>query len=207
MNKLRFKDSGFTQSEWKKLSSLKTPEKIQDYINKLPFNFELKGETYMSPRKVLKSEHAHCFEGALLAAAALWIQGGEPVLLDLKSKRQDDDHVVALYKRGKYWGAISKTNHAVLRYREPIYKTIRELALSYFHEYFLPNGKKTMESFSKPFNIKKYGTRWLTAETDLFELVDELDSSPHIKFLPKGIKLRRADKIERNVGEIVDYKK
>lgn len=139
------------------------------------------------------------------------MQGRKPLLLDLRTTTRDADHVVALFKRGKYWGAISKTNHAVLRYREPIYKSVRELAMSYFHEYFLDNGKKTMRKFSKPFDLSKLapskaGTKidWLTSKEDLISLVDALDKSPHENILPKGHKLRKADKVEIMAGRVTN---
>ena len=112
---------------------------------------------------------------------------------------------MALFKKGKRWGAISKTNHGVLRYREPIYASVRELALSYFHEYFLPNGRKTLISYSRPFNLNKYGTSWITSEEDLYEIGYDLDQSPHFEIVPKGLKLRRADPIEVKMGEIVEW--
>lgn len=127
---------GLTKHEETLLRKLKTPALIQDYLDRLPINFESEGDTHYSPRVVLRKKTAHCIEGALLAATALWLQGKAPLLLDLKTKQHDDEHVVALFKDGTYWGAISKTNHGVLRYRDPIYKTVRELALSYYHEYF-----------------------------------------------------------------------
>lgn len=184
-----------------------TPEKIQDFLNTLPFNFETSGETCMSPLKVLRERKAHCLEGAMLAAALLWSSGEKPLLLDLKAHKKDLDHVVALFKHGNYWGAISKTNHAVLRFREPVYAGVRELAMSYFHEYFLPDGTKTLKSFSKPFDLSKFGFEWLTTEKDLFNISRALDRSPHIAILPKGLKLRKADEIEREAGEIVEWKK
>ncbi len=205
--KLTFYNSGLTKKEWNTLKKLSAPEKIQDFLNKLPFNFEKNGETYMSPKRLLKAKTAHCFEGALFGASALWIQGQKPLLLDLKSSEKDVDHVVALFKKGKYWGAISKTNHGVLRYREPVYKTIRELVMSYFHEYFLPSGKKTLVSYSKPFDLSRFGTEWLTSNKELFDLVYSLDDSDHINIIPKGIKLRKADKIEIKLGEIEEWKK
>lgn len=199
----------------KKLLRLNTPQKIQDFLNKLPFNFEEKGETYMSPARALEAGKAHCFEGALIAALALEMHGHKPWLLDLKTTEgKDIDHVVALFREKKDppaggWGAISKTNHAVLRYREPIYKTIRELALSYFHEYFLNNGEKTLRSFSKPFDLSKTRIDWRNSDENLFKLVEMLDQSPHTQILSKKqIKnLRRADKIEIQAGKIVEYKK
>ena len=120
MQQISVHKSGLTKKEWQKLKKLSTPEKIQDFLNSLPFNFEKNGETHSSVRYALKRGSVHCFEGALIAAAALWIRGEKPLILDLVTVRPDLDHVVTLFKRGGYWGAISKTNHAVLRYRDPI---------------------------------------------------------------------------------------
>lgn len=196
---------------YKKLKPLNTPEKIQDFINKLPYNHEKSGETYHSVLKTLKAGKAHCFEGALVAAAALSMHGSKPLLLDIRTTDKDVDHVVALFKKGKkgkeHWGAISKTNHAVLRYREPVYKTVRELAMSYFHEYFLPNGEKTMRKFSKPFDLSKRRENWLTGDEDLFGLVDALDRSPHQDVLKPMPKLRKAEKIEIKAGKIIEWPK
>ncbi len=208
MQPLSLKKSGLTTKEWQELKRLSSPKKIQDFLNSLPFNFEKHGETHHSVRFSLKVRKAHCFEGALLAAAAMWIQGRKPLLLDLKTARPDLDHVVAIWKEKGYWGAISKTNHAVLRYREPIYKSVRELALSYFHEYFLENGKKTLRSFSKPFDLSKFGTDWLTTRDNLANLAHLLDKSPHIPILsPKQIRnLRKADKIETQTLKLEEWK-
>lgn len=200
----------FNKKELKVLKSLNTPQKIQSFLNNLSFRFEKK-DTYNSPRKILRERRAHCFDGALLGTAALWVNGEKPLLLDLKVREEsgDVDHVVVLFKRFNRWGAISKTNHAILRYREPVYKNVRELAMSYFHEYFLNDGEKTLRSFSKPFDLSRFDTEWLTTEKDLYYLVEALDNSPHTQILsPKQIKnLRKADKIEIKAGEIVEYKK
>src|SRR3989338_6099983 len=132
---------GFTKEEFKFFRSLRTPARGQDFLDSLPFNFEKTGDTLMSPRRVLREKKAHCMEGALLAAAAFWVQGREPLLLDLRSAPDDDDHVVALFNERGLWGAASKTNPAVLRWREPIFKNVHALAVSYFHEYFLDDGR------------------------------------------------------------------
>ncbi|MBX4197961.1 hypothetical protein KW782_01360 [Candidatus Parcubacteria bacterium] len=164
----------------------------------------------MSPRRVLREKKAHCMEGALLAAAALWLNGQSPLLLDLKAMPHDDDHVVTLYKINGLWGAISKTNHATLRFRDPIYKTVRELALSYFHEYFLEkNSKKVLYSYSKPFNLKRFGQNWITSEEDLWDLAIDLDDSPHTRLFPKKNKkyFRKADAMERKAGKLLEWKK
>lgn len=186
---------------------LAAPAEIQDYLNTIPFNFEKDGETCRSVEESLGAGTAHCFEGALIAAYALERLGHKPLLLDLKTTTNDFEHVVALFKVDGCWGAISKTNHAVLRYREPVYKTIRELVMSYFHEYFLADGRKTLRSYSKPFNLKKFGTHWVDSKEPLWDIDRALDRSPHIDILTqKQIKnLRRADKIEIQAGEITEF--
>jgi len=189
------------------LKRLNTPEKIQDFLNAMPFNHERGGETYRSVEESLKKGKAHCFEGALIAAAALQMHGEKPLLLDLYTNKKDVDHVVVPFKRHGRWGAISKTNHAVLRYREPVYLSVRELVMSYFHEYFLPSGKKTLVSYSRPFDLSKVDIDWISSKENLHELVDMLDASQHVPILPRGHKLRKADAIEIKAGRIIEYKK
>ncbi|MDO8664169.1 MAG: hypothetical protein Q7K44_01310 [Candidatus Liptonbacteria bacterium] len=192
-------------SIFKKLNS---PAKIQDFIDEIPINFELNGETCYSPLMVLKNNTAHCMEGAMLATACFWHNGQRPLLLDLKTIK-DDDHVVTLFKENGRWGAVSKTNHAVLRYRDPVYKTVRELALSYFNEYFLDNGVKTMRSYSAPFSLLQYDDDWLVSEQDVWRIPEELDAARHFKIFPDGFsrRLRLADPIEIEVGKITQFKK
>lgn len=171
------------------IKKLNTPNKVQDFLDNIPFNFELKSETYWPPTKILKERKAHCFEGAIFACFCLQENNIENYLMDLKVKnlKKDSDHTLCIFKINRYWGAISKTNHSVLRFRDPIYKSYRELAMSFYHEYFLDkNGEKTLKSFSKPFDIwKKFGTEWTTQEKDLDEIAEALDKSPHIDFVPK----------------------
>lgn len=201
---------GLTKAELKVFKKLNTPIKIQDFLDSMPMNWERKGETYMSPRRVLQNRKMHCLEGALFAATALWIHGQEPLVLDFQNKG-DDDHVIALYKINGYWGAISKTNHVTLRFRDPVYKTIRELAMSYFHEYWnVRSGKKTLVAYStKPFNLKKFGTAWITAKEDLDELAEAIDNAPHSRALPKKNQkfIRLADRMEMRAGKLIEWKK
>lgn len=208
MNKNR-RFSVFDKKDLAKIQKLNSPQKVQDFINKIKINFEEEGDTYMSPVDVLQKNKAHCLEGAVLAAVIFWYHGQKPLLLDLKTTKDDHEHVVALFKKDGYWGAVSKTNHAVLRYREPIYKTIRELALSYFHEYFKDNGKKTLRSFSDAFDLSKLDyDEWLTGEDWMWQLVYDLDHSKHHQILSKKqIKnLRSADLVEIKAGKLVDQK-
>lgn len=199
---------GLTREEMILLRSLSTPGKIQDFLDALPMNEEKEGDSCHSPRWVLRERQAHCIEGALVAALALAVHGERPLLLDLKTKKTDQEHVVALFRQNGYWGALSKTNHAVLRYRDPIYKTVRELALSYFHEYFLlKNGEKTLLSFSRPFSLAAYDTEWVTSEEHLWGLAEDLDNSPHFPVVPAANRrsLRKASEVERIAAGIPEW--
>ncbi len=202
----------YTASEKKLFKKLNSPAKIQDYLNTLSFNFEEEGDTCFSPRMVIKVGKAHCMEGALFAAAVLEFHGEKPVILDLRSsfKPFDFDHIIAIFKKFGYYGAISKTNHAVLRYREPVYKTLRELVLSFFHEYFLDTGYKTLREYSKPLNVTHFDNiSWRTSEENLFYIPEYLDASVHYSLLSKEqIKnLRKADRVEVDAGKLVEFKK
>lgn len=201
-------NSGLQHTKWQVLKRLSTPSKIQDYLNGLPFDFAPGDEMDRSVAGTLKAKKTDCAGGAILAAAALWVHGHKPLLLDLQVASPDFDHVVALFKVGDKWGAISKTNHAVLRYREPVYESVRELAMSYFHEYFLPSGKKTLRGFSKPFDLSKYGTKWFTDPETLLDIIYDLDHSAHTEIISarEAKKLRKADPIEIKAGEITEYK-
>jgi hypothetical protein len=201
--------SGFTKNEKVFLQKLNTPAKVQDFISGLRFNFEEYGETLKSPLFALRAKSGHCFEGALLGAYILSLHGFTPYLIHLKTTKEDYDHVIAPFKVGSFWGALSKTNHAVLRYREPIYKNIRELALSYFHEYFLNNGKKTLRQYSELFNLNNIKKDWVTREENLWDIDKKLDKIKHYDIVPKSYikKLRKAEKIEIKAGKIIEWKK
>ncbi|MDD5133245.1 MAG: hypothetical protein PHD81_02005 [Candidatus Nanoarchaeia archaeon] len=198
------------KKELKILKKLDTPKKIQDFLNKIEINFEEQGETCMSPRMVLKTKKAHCIEGAILAALALRLQGEKPLLVDLKTTKEDYEHVLAVFQKHGKWGAITKTNHAVLRYREPVYRDIKELVMSYFHEYFMDNGKKTLRSFSNPVDLSVFDDKnWATDKEDLWYIHDYLDSVKHYSILDKKqeANLRKADKIEIKAGKLVEFRK
>jgi hypothetical protein len=203
-----FKD--LTKKEIKLFKSLNTPAKIQEYIRQIPINFEEGEDTCRSPREVIKHNSCHCVEGAVFAAALLRFHGHPALILDLESIEEDWDHAIAPFKIDGCWGAISKTNHSVLRYREPVYKTIRELVMSYFHEYFLQsNGKKTLRKYSRPFNLKVFDNiDWITNSEPLWEIPNHMVDILHITILTRKqiINLRSADKIERDDNELKEYK-
>jgi hypothetical protein len=208
MTKLNYREI-FNKKQASLITRLNTPKKIQEFLDKIPINIEEKGETCLSPAEVLKQNRAHCSEAAMLAAIILWSHGQKPLLMDIKTNPQDYDHVVALYKENGFFGAISKTNHNSLRYRDPIYRNVRELALSYFHEYFTDNGKKTMRSYSAPFDLSKIkDLRWMTSAENVWEVIAALDDSKHFPIISKKqIKsLRKADKIEIDAGRLTEWK-
>lgn len=199
-----------SKNELRILKRLNTPQKVQDFLDAIPFNFEEYGDTFMSPRRVLRERKAHCLEGALLAACALSLQGRKPYILSLKVTKDDWAHALALFKENGYWGAISKTNHGVLRYRDPLYKTIRELVLSYFHEYYLVStGEKTLRGYSKPVDVHTFGKDWIIAEEELEYISDALLAMKHTTIVPENNKrhLRKASLFERRIASIPEWEK
>ncbi len=201
--------SGLNKREISVLKKLNSPQKIQDFISGLPANLEKNGETLMSPRLIIKKKACHCIEGALFAALALWLHGYQPLIVDMRAKRYDFDHVIAVFKHGDFWGAISKTNHAITRFRDPIYRDLRELLMSYFHEFYMWNtGIKTLVSYSKPFNLKSLrDNSWVTSLKPLWHIGKKLDKIPHHPFiLNKKVSLRPADKFERKITKATEYR-
>ena len=197
------------RKEFAVFKKLTTPEKVQDFLDTIPIHFEEGSNTCWSPLAVLRNNKAQCIEGAILAAAIFWYHGEKPLLLDLKTAKEDEDHVVALFRVGSLWGAVSKTNHAVLRYRDPIYTSVRELAVSYFHEYFLDSGKKTLRGFSRPFDLRAYEDEWLTSGEDLWGIYEDIDAVWHVPIVERQVigHLRKADAVEIEAGKIVEWKK
>ena len=194
-------------AEFSVLKALNSPKKVQDFLDTIPINKEETGETCTSPLVTLRRNKAHCMEGAILAALALWMHGEPPLILDLKSAPNDVDHLVALFRVDGYWGGVTKTNHAVLRYREPIYRNVRELAVSYFHEYFMNNGAKTLRQYSEPFDLRKWNGDWMTADDDLWDLERAIDRSPHHELISRKqiAGLRNADRIEIRAGKLTEW--
>ena len=166
----------WTKEEITILNKLSDPDKIQRFLDSLDYNpnYECR-----SPRWVLKKRSAHCFEGAIFAAAALHFIGFKPLLVDMKAVN-DDDHVIAIFKINGYWGAVAKSNFTTLRYREPVYRSIRELVMSYFDFYFNLHGEKTMRSYSLPLDLTIFNRRhWTTTDEDLEYIGDKIESLHH----------------------------
>jgi hypothetical protein len=156
---------------------------IQKYLDDLPYNKEKDGETCRSPRLAMRYNTAHCFEGALFAAAALRVNGHLPLILDLESVR-DDDHVIAVYRMNECWGAIAKSNYAGLQFRSPVYRTLRELAMSYFEHYYNLQGEKTLRAYSRPVNLARFDPiNWMTSEEPLWAIPEYLCEIKHTPIL------------------------
>ena len=199
---------GLTPLEFRMLERLRTPEKIQDFLHGLPSNFERNGETCLSVREVLRQRRAHCIEGAMLAACALWIHGERPLLLDLKAER-DYDHVVALFRRHGCWGAISKTNPPLLRWRDPVYRSLRELVMSYLHEYANRRNQKTLRSYAGPLDLSRIDpSAWVTNGKHCWDIATRLEDRRHVPLLTRAQakRLRMRDSVERRVASILQYR-
>ena len=205
----RREDLGLTRSEFATLERLDTPQKIQEFVSSLRSNFEVGGQTCLSVREVLRQRRAHCIEGAMLAACALWIHGEPPLLLDLQAER-DYDHVVALFRRNRCWGAISKTNPPLLRWRDPVYRTLRELAMSYLHEYANKRGHKTLRRYSRPFDLRRIDPKdWVTNGKNCWDIGDAIDGTVHYPLITsrQAKQLRRRDELERRIGTVLQHRR
>jgi hypothetical protein len=175
---------GLSASDARTLRALKTPIKIQKFIDGLTYQYE---DTAGSPQRVLRQRKGHCLEGALLAAAALRFNGHPPLLMDLEAVH-DDDHVVALYREGGLWGGIAKSNFAGLRFRAAVYRTLRELALSYFEHYYNLRGEHTLRSYAGPVNLARLdGKHWMTLEEDVWCATELLIAARHYPLFPHKV--------------------
>jgi len=201
---------GLTAREHAVLRRLSTPYRIQAYLNATPINHEVGGETVLSVREVIRQRRAHCIEGAMFAACALWVNGDPPLVMHLDCDLSDYPHVIALFKRHGAWGAISKTNGAPLRYRDPIYRTLRELALSYFHEYSNRRGHKTLRSYSVSFDLSRLEPEeWVTNPRSCWTAHDRLVALRHYPLISKKQErlLAKRDLFERRASKLVEYPK
>ncbi|MGE0004753.1 MAG: hypothetical protein AB7S92_04105 [Parvibaculaceae bacterium] len=200
------REIGLTRQEIRIFARLSAPEKIQNFITDMPSNAEPDGDTCYSVRTALRKNRCHCIEGAFIAACALMLHGSRALLMDFQA-RGDDDHVLALFRRGRFWGAISKSNSIWLRWRDPVYRTPRELAMSYFHEYIL-GPKKSLRRVSRPFDIGAYRPEdWITAEEDCWNMAGEIDRAPHVELVTaaQAGQLKLRDRLETYADTIKEY--
>jgi hypothetical protein len=179
--KHRDPDFGFTPREAAFLRRLTPPWRIQRYLDEI--DYDLSGKSCRSPRRVLRDRKAQCMDGALLAVAALRLQGHPPLIVDLEAE-QDTDHVLAVFRRDGCWGAVARSNFSGLRYREPVFRTIRDLVLSYVESYFNLRREKTLRRYSRPVSLARFDRRgWMTAEEDLWYVPEHLVDVRHYTLL------------------------
>jgi len=189
----------WTKDEIKFLKTMSNPDRIQGFLDSLDYNpvYECR-----SPRWVIRKRSAHCFEGALFAAAALQYNGHKPLIVDLKAYN-DDDHVITIFKEDDHWGAVAKSNFTSLRYREPVYRSLRELVMSYFDFYFNLDRDKSLRSYSLPLDLTIYDARrWTTTDDDLEYIGDKLEQMHHFPVVNKKMikNLKKASNIMLEAG-------
>lgn len=186
-------DHGFTPAELRTIRAMKDPHGVQTFLNSLPYHLAM---TCWSPRKVLRERTVHCLEGAIFGAAALRVLGYPPLLWDLEAER-DTDHVLAVFQVDGCWGAVAASNFAGCRYREPVYRSLRELAMSYFNLYFNLARQRTLRRYSNPVNLSRFDhLDWMTSEEEVWFIPEYLCDIPHRRLLtPQQERaLRRADR-------------
>lgn len=195
----------FTTAELRKLRSLRSPAGIQRFLDNIPYHL---AGTAWSPRKVLHEQTAHCLEGAIFAAAALRALGFPPLLMDMEAHR-DTDHVVAIFQVGDSWGALAKSNYSGCRYREPVYRSLRELAMSYFEGYFNLARERSLRTFSRPVNLARFDRQhWMTTEKNVWFIADYLCDISHTPMITRAQakRLVRLDSRSFKAG-LVGYEK
>jgi hypothetical protein len=184
-------------ADFRALRKLKTPARIQQFVDALEYQY---ANTAWSPQRVLRERKGHCLEGALLAAAALRVNGYPPLLMDLEAV-QDDDHVVAIYREFGLWGGIAKSNFAGLRFRAPVYRTLRELAISYFEHYYNLRGERTLRAYSRPLNLERLDSQhWMTSEKNVWCVPECLIAARHYPLFPDKV-VRALPRLDRRSFE------
>jgi len=196
---------GFTPAELRTLRSFKTPAGIQKFLDGLPYNLRY---TARSPKKVLDDRTASCLEGGIFGAAALRVLGFTPLIFDLEAE-QDTDHVVAIFKVRGHWGAVAKSNFTGCRYREPVYRSLRELAMSYFNVYFNLRGERTLRRYSRPVNLTRFDhLHWMSTDKPIWFIAEYLCEIPHISLLTPAME-KNLTRLDRRTmrGEMVGHRK
>ena len=176
-----------TRHELAAFRRLDTAAKIQQFLDDIPYNTEDQAETFRSPRRVLHDRTANCIEGAVFAAATLRVRGDPPLIMDLTAVH-DEDHVIAVYRRRGLWGAIATSKFTGLRARQPVYRTLRELAMSYFEHYFNLEGELTLRGHGRPVNLARFDRlHWMTSEGDLWPIAEHLERIPHVPLVRAAV--------------------
>jgi len=176
-------EQALTESERQVMAQLTTPSKIQTFLDEFPYSVE---SHYRCPLRVLRERMAHCFDGALFAAAMLRRLRHPPLILEMLPNHRDDDHMVALYRFNGHWGAVAKSNFSGLRFREPIYRTLRELVMSYFEQFYNVEREKTLRGYTVPLNLKAFDRfNWMTSDEPLERIGQRLDGIRKVRVLTR----------------------
>jgi hypothetical protein len=172
-------------SERRIFERLTTPAMIQDFLDACAYSTE---DTNRCPLYVMRRRSANCFDGAVFAAAMLRCLGHSPLILDMLANQRDDDHILALYRRAGHWGALAKSNFTGLRFREPVYRTLRELVMSYFEQYYNTAREKTLRGYTQPLNLKTLDRlQWLTEDAAMEQIEDRLVRMPQRKLFTRAM--------------------
>jgi len=189
-----------TKTELRTFSKLNSPFKIQEFLDSIPYSDE---ERYRCPRSVLQDRKAHCYDGAVFAAASLSMIGYPPLLVDMLPNRRDDDHILAIFHRNNRWGAVAKSNYSGLRFREPVYRGLRELIMSYFESYYNISAEKTLVGYTVPLNLNRFDKLdWLINDKAMDAIANGLDGIRKYKLLTSAMakQLSAVDKRSYNAG-------
>ncbi len=155
------------------LSGLDSPSAIQAFLNTIPYSED---KFYRCPLRLLRERKGHCFDGALFAAMALRRIGHPPLILELIPNERDDDHILALFKQHGCWGAVAQSNFTGLRYREPVYRSLRELVMSYFEDYFNSAGEKTLRGYRGPVHLQAFDRLdWMASDAGLDTIAEGME--------------------------------
>jgi hypothetical protein len=179
-----------TNSERRTIARLTSPEKLQAFLDELPYRSE---EIYRCPLRVLRDRRGHCYDGAVLAAMVLWRMGYPPRIIELLPNKRDDDHIVAVYRRESRWGAVAHSNFTGLRYREPVFRNLRELVMSYFEEFYNLAREKTLRGYTLPLDLSAFDRQgWMTRDAAMSGIARRLDTVPRRRLLSRGMVLNLA---------------
>ena len=166
----------FTRREWEIVQTYRTPESVQQFLRDIPYNRELAGETCFSFRRVLREHRAHCLEGALVAAVILEQHGYPPVVVSIES--QDKlDHVLLVFKRNGHLGSVARSRDIGLHGRKPVFRTVRDLVMSYFEPYVDSTGRITGYAVSNLYDLGNYD--WRLSLRNVRKVERHLQDIPH----------------------------
>jgi hypothetical protein len=183
----RIPKNTFTPQERKLIRALRTPRQVQAYLRSLPYNWEKEGETLRTFRGVVREGEAHCLEAALTAAAILEQHGYPPLLLDLESQDRLD-HVLFLFHKEGLWGTVARSRDAGLHGRKPVFRTLRDLVLSYVDPYVDGCGRIIGYGVLNLSELKRCD--WRLSPRNVWTVERTLITMPHTKLVTSDKRYR-----------------